>query len=152
MNFLFALNRKYILIITLFASIILFIFLFLKYYVSIGVEIQNINKIVSNVDITEPRFSINSIDQKILVTAKEGNFVDENIIMLKNNVLFKSEKFSIQTDKVTFNRKNQTATSKTKSIFISQKTKIYSEGFDIYDNGKKIKFLGNSVILIKWKL
>ena len=149
MNFLFALNRKYILVITLFTAIIFSLFLFLKYYVSIDTEIKNIKKIVSNVDITEPRFSISSTNQKILVTAKEGNFIDENIIMLKKNVLFKSENFSIQTDKVTFNRKNQTASSKTKSLFISDNTKISSEGFDIYDNGKKIRFLGNSVILIK---
>tara|TARA_Y100000768_G_C23978839_1_gene684580 strand:- start:1705 stop:2154 length:450 start_codon:yes stop_codon:yes gene_type:complete len=149
LNFLFTLNRKYILVVTLFTSVILLIFLFLKYYGTIDTEIQNISKIVSNVDITEPRFSINSINQKIFVTAKEGNFVDKNIIMLKKNVLFKSEKFSIRTDSVIFNRKNQTASSKTKSLFISDNTKISSEGFDIYDNGKKIRFLGNSVILIK---
>ena len=149
MNFLFALNRKYILVITLFTAIIFSLFLFLKYYVSIDTEIKNIKKIVSNVDITEPRFSISSTNQKILVTAKEGNFIDENIIMLKKNVLFKSENFSIQTDKVTFNRKNQTASSKTKSIFISKNAKISSEGFNIYDNGKKIRFLGNSVVIIK---
>ena len=54
-------------------------------------SIEN-NKIVnqiriSNVDITEPRFSINSSSQKILVTAKEGNFIEENKILLKKNRL-----------------------------------------------------------------
>ena len=31
-------------------------------------------------------------------------------------------------------------------------TKINSEGFNIYDNGKKIKFYGNSVIILKWNI
>ncbi len=107
------------------------------------------NNIISDVDITEPKFSINSTRQKILITAKEGNFVDNNNILLKKNVLFKSNNFSIESDNVIFNRKEQTATSSTESVFKSEKTRISSEGFNIYDSGNKIKFYGNSVIILK---
>ena len=113
------------------------------------IEFNIENNIISDVDITEPKFAINSENRKILVTAKEGNFVDTNKILLRKNVLFKSNNFIIETDKVIFDRKEQTATSKTSSIFKSKNTKISSEGFDIYDNGNKIIFFGNSVIIIK---
>ncbi len=106
----------------------------------------NIN---SNADITEPRFAINNSNNKILVTAMEGNFLDKDKILLKKNVLFKSNSFSIETEKVIFNRKSQTASSKTKSIFKSKNTKISSDGFNIYDNGNSIKFFGKSVVILK---
>ena len=105
--------------------------------------------IIPNIDITEPRFAINNSNQKILVSAKEGNFLDDSRILLNKNVLFKSNDFVIKTDKVIFNRLDETAISETKSTFISNNTKINSEGFNIYDNGKKIKFYGNSVIILK---
>ena len=53
------------------------------------------------------------------------------------------------SDNVIFNRKEQTAQSNNKSEFKSQKTTIYSEGFDIYDNGNKINFNGNVTIILK---
>ena len=49
------------------------------------------NNIVSRVDITEPKFAINSDEQKIFLTAKEGNFLSKSQILLKKNVLFKSK-------------------------------------------------------------
>ena len=100
-------------------------------------------------DITEPKFSINNKNKIILVTAKEGNFVDKNKILLQKNVLFKSEDFSIETDKVIFDRKDQTASSNTKSVFRSKNTIISSEGFDIHDSGDKIIFIGNAIINLK---
>ncbi len=107
------------------------------------------NVVLSSADIIEPRFAINGINQKIFVTAKEGNFIDDNKILLKKNVVFKSNNFSIKTDNVMFNRLEQTATSNSKSFFKSKNTNISSEGFNIYDNGNKIKFNGNSIIIIK---
>ena len=104
---------------------------------------------ISNADITEPRFTINNSNNKILVTAKEGNFINKNEILLRKNVLFKSENFSIESERVIFDRKNQTAKSESKSIFRSKNTKISSEGFDIYDNGDKIKFIGYAVVVLK---
>ena len=121
----------------------------MKYISSIDTNILIDKKIISKVDITEPRFAINNINNKILVTAKEGNFLDKDRILLNKNVRFTSENFSIETDSVIFHRKNQTASSKTDSIFKSKNTKISSEGFDIYDNGNKIKFLGHAVVILK---
>ena len=108
---------------------------------------KNIN--VSSADITEPKFAISNNTQKIYVTAKEGNFIGEDKILLKKNVKFKSNDFSIESDNVVFDRKKQTAHSKNKSIFKSNKTVILSDGFNIYDNGDKIKFYGNSSIILK---
>ena len=62
-----------------------------------------INKKTS--DISEPKFSINSEEQKISVTANEGNFLTEDEIALEKNVIFKSNKFKIYTDNVVFNKK-----------------------------------------------
>ncbi len=104
---------------------------------------------ISNVDITKPRFAINSVSQKIYVTADEGNFIKNGEILLKKNVKFTSNNFSIESDNVTFNREEQTAQSEHKSIFKSKNTTISSEGFNIYDNGNKINFNGNAVLILK---
>ena len=103
----------------------------------------------SESDIIKPKFTINSASQKIAVTAKEGNFISENKILLKKNVMFKSKKFKIFSDNVIFDKKNLTASSLKKSIFISKKTSIESNGFEIVDNGNKINFNGNTVLIIK---
>ena len=66
-----------------------------------------INKKTS--DISEPKFSINSKEQKISVTASEGNFLNEDEIVLQKNVIFKSNKFKIYTDNVVFNKKTLVA-------------------------------------------
>ncbi len=104
---------------------------------------------ISDADISEPKFAINNERKKIYITASEGNFINKDEILLKNNVRFKSNEFSIETDKVIFNRNKQTAQSNTNSIFKSENTSINSEGFNIYDNGNKIIFYGNSYIIIK---
>ena len=104
---------------------------------------------MSNVDISEPKFAINNNSKKIFITAKEGNFINKDEILLKDNVRFKSNDFSIETEKVIFNRNSQTAQSKTKSIFKSENTTISSDGFNIYDKGNKITFYGNSYLVLK---
>ncbi len=130
----------------IFVSILLF-FLFKFFTQDNTFNVTNV--LVSNADITEPKFAINSPTQKIHVTAKEGNFVENDKILLKKNVKFKSNNFSIISDNVLFDRKKQTAHSKEKSIFKSEKTIISSEGFDIYENGNRIKFYGNAVVILK---
>ena len=128
----------------------LFVFIFsLQFYQTLKLDNYQDTEIVSDVDITNPRFAINGDNQKILVSAKEGNFIDTNKILLQREVKFKSNNFSIETEKVIFDRKAQTAESKSFSKFNSEKTEISSEGFNIYDNGNKINFNGNSVIIIK---
>ena len=152
MNSLLSLNKHSILILALIA-LTLFISIFsFQFYKTLKLSNYQDNENVSDVDITDPRFSINGDNQKILVSAKEGNFIDTNKILLQREVKFKSNNFSIETDKVIFDRKEQTAESKSISQFNSEKTEISSEGFNIYDNGNRISFNGKSIIILKWNL
>ena len=112
-------------------------------------ELEKSDKSLSNADISEPKFAINNKSKKIFITAKEGNFITKNEILLKDNVKFKSNNFSIETDRVIFDRNDQTAKSKSKSVFKSKNTTISSEGFNIYDKGNKIIFYGESNIILK---
>ena len=104
---------------------------------------------LSDVDISEPKFAINNETKKIYITASEGNFLNKDEVLLRNNVRFKSNNFSIETDKVVFNRNQQTAQSKTRSLFKSKNITISSDGFNIHDKGNKIIFHGNSYIILK---
>ena len=104
---------------------------------------------LSDADISEPKFAINNKTKKIYITASEGNFLNKDEVLLKNNVRFKSNNFSIETDKVVFNRNQQTAQSKTRSLFKSENITISSDGFNIHDMGNKIIFHGNSYIILK---
>ena len=132
----------------LFSIIIFFIFLF-TYFQSNHISKSEliINKKKS--DISKPKFSINSDKQKISVTAKEGNFITEDEIMLKNNVIFKSNKFKIFSNNVIFNKKDLIASSNDKSKFVSNKTSIESIGFDIIENGNIINFKGKTKLILK---
>ena len=110
------------------------------------IEISINNK---TADISKPKFSINSNKQKISVTASEGNFLTEDEIMLEKNVIFKSDKFKIYSDNVLFNKKSLIASSKNKSKFVSDKTSIDSNGFDIIENGNIINFKGKTKLILK---
>ena len=101
-----------------------------------------------NFDIINPSFTINN-KQKISIKAEKGNFITDQKILLENNVVFKSSKFNLQTNKATFNKKDQTATSTEKTKFKSKKTTIISEGFEITENGNIIFFNGKSKLNIK---
>ena len=149
MNFLLSLNKKIYLIFS-FLFIILILFVFLSNLIESTDNSKNkitINKKKS--DISEPKFSINSEEQKISVTANEGNFLTEDEIALEKNVIFKSNKFKIYTDNVVFNKKTLVASSKDKSKFISNNTLIYSAGFDIIENGNIISFKGKTKLVLK---
>ena len=112
---------------------------------------QKISTNNTSADISEPKFSINSDKQKILVTANQGNFLTDDEIMLEKNVIFKSKKFKIYGDNVIFNKKTLVASSKNKSKFISKKTSIDSDGFDIIENGNIINFKGKTKLILKWE-
>ncbi len=152
LNFLLSINKKYVLIILILFSSFFSVFFIFKFFSKIDSSFTNDNLEVSKVDITEPRFSINNINNKIFVSAKEGNFVSEDKIFLTKNVKFTSVNFSIQSDNVIFNRRDQTAKSDNNSIFKSKNTTISSEGFDIYDKGNRISFYGKSVVILKWNI
>ena len=149
MNFLLSLNKKIFLIFS-FIFIIFILSFFLLNFIETTNNFQK--KIVINEktsDISEPKFSINSKDQRISVTAKEGNFLTENEIVLEKNVIFKSNKFKIYTDNVVFNKKTFVASSQDESKFISNNTSIDSAGFDIIENGNIINFKGKTKLVLK---
>ena len=150
MNFFLHINRKFII---LFGAIIIFLFLIIIFFKQINLNniiIEDTVKSSSNADISEPKFAINNESKKIYITASQGNFINKDEVLLKENVRFKSNDFSIETEKVIFNRNKQTAKSKTKSMFKSKNATITSNGFNIHDNGNKIIFYGNSYIILKW--
>ena len=149
MNFLLSLNKKIFLILS-FIFIIFILSFFLLNFIETTNNFQK--KIVINEktsDISEPKFSINSKEQKISVTAKEGNFLTEDEIVLEKNVIFKSNKFKIYTDNVVFNKKTFVASSQDESKFISNNTSIDSAGFDIIENGNIINFKGKTKLVLK---
>lgn len=149
MNLLLSLNKKiFLFFTTIFFIIIFFIFVYLSLKTTdISKEKFNADNSVS--DISKPKFSINSTKQNISVTAKKGNFLTEDEIMLEKNVIFESSKFKIYTDYVIFNKKTLVASSKNKSKFISNKTSIDSNGFEIIENGNIINFKGNTKLILK---
>ena len=149
MNFLLSLNKKIFLIFS-FLLIFLILFVFLSKLIESTDNFENkiiINKKIS--DISEPKFSINSEEQKISVTADEGNFLTEDEIVLEKNVIFKSKKFKIYSDNVIFNKKTLVASSQVKSKFISNSTSIDSAGFDITEDGNVINFKGKTKLVLK---
>ena len=149
MNFFLYINRKFII---LFGAIIIFLFLIIIFYKQINLNniiLENTINSTSNADISEPKFAINNESKKIYITASQGNFINKDEVLLNKNVRFKSNDFSIETEKVIFNRDKQTAKSKTKSMFKSKNATITSDGFNIHDKGNKIIFYGNSYIILK---
>ena len=149
MNFILSLNKKKFLIFS-FLFILLILFVFLSKLIEKTDNSENkitINKKTS--DILEPKFSINGEEQKISVTASEGNFLTEDEIALEKNVIFKSNKFKIYTDNVVFNKKTLVASTQNKSKFISDNTSIDSSGFDIIENGNIINFKGKTKLVLK---
>ena len=149
MNSFLHINKRLIFFIGVALISIFIIFIFSKQINLNKFEIKFSNENLSNIDILEPKFAINNLSKKINITANQGNFLNEDEVLLQNNVRFKSNDFSIETEKVIFNRNEQTAQSNSKSLFKSEKTVITSDGFDITDKGNKIIFYGKSLIILK---
>ena len=149
MNFLLSFSSKKILLLSLITILTFTLLILFEFY--LFSKNNKVDKIVnvSKSDITQPKFSINNEKEKIIVTANEGSFINNDKIMLMENVKFSSNQFTIKSDNVTFDRKQQTAQSMEKSVFRSKNTIITSEGFNIYDNGNKINFYGNTKIILK---
>ena len=149
MNFFLYINKKLIILFGAILFILFLIIIFLKQININRIVIEDTKSSLSNADISEPKFAINNESKKIYITANEGNFLDKNKILLNKNVRFKSNDFSIETEKVIFNRSEQTAQSKTKTYFKAENTTILSDGFDIFEKGNKIVFYGNSFVILK---
>mgnify|MGYP001178831223 CR=1 FL=1 len=149
MNFLLSINKKYLLIFIA-LLIILIIIVFAFSFISKEQSISKISEVITNKsDIIKPKFSISGKNSEIFITAKNGNFISEEKILLENNVKFKSKEFQLKSDNVVFDRKNLVATSENKSEFLSKNTSIVSTGFDITENGNIINFKGQTILIIK---
>ena len=149
MNNFLKINKKILILFLIFISAIFCISVFLNKIKITNFEKNNQIKIVDNqFDIINPSFTINNDKEKISVKAKKGNFIDNNIISLEKNVSFISERFEIFSDQVLFNRKEQTAISKSSSKFFSKGTEINSEGFSIIDKGNIILFNGKTSLIL----
>ena len=149
MNIFLFINRYLVFFLAIFLTFFFLIIIFYKQINISNVVSKNLEQKLTNVDISEPKFAINNKSKKIYISAKEGNFLNKDEILLNKNVRFKSIDFSIETERVIFNRDKQTAKSRTKSLFKSKNTIISSEGFNIYDKGNKIIFYGSSFVILK---
>ena len=149
MNFFLHINRNFIILLGVLAVIFFILIVFYEQTNLNSFRFEEKTNNLSDADISEPKFAINNETKKIFITASEGNFLNKDEVLLKNNVRFKSNNFSIETDKVVFNRNQQTAQSKTRSLFKSENITISSDGFNIHDMGNKIIFHGNSYIILK---
>ena len=148
MNYLLQLNKSLILIFLIFLTITSLIFFFLKNEILLKSEIEFDTIDNNSFDILNPKFTINNENGIITIEAKNGNFLNQNNILLENDVVFKSDKFKIYSSKVLFDKKNQTAYSKRDSTFVSEGTTIESEGFKIIDKGNTIQFNGKTKIIL----
>ena len=74
--------------------------------------------------LSKPKFSISNDSKKIYITANEGNFLNKDEILLEDNVKFKSNDFSIETNRVIFNQNKETAESKDRSLFKTENATI----------------------------
>jgi len=148
LNHLLQLNKSLVLIFLVFLTIISLIFFFLKNEILLKSEIEFDTISNNSFDILNPKFTINNENEIITIQAKNGNFLNQNNVLLENDVVFKSDKFKIYSSKVLFDKKNQTAYSKNDSTFVSEGTTIKSKGFEIIDKGNTIQFYGKTKIIL----
>jgi len=148
LNHLLQLNKSLVLIFLVFLTIISLIFFFLKNEILLKSEIEFDTISNNSFDILNPKFTINNENEIITIQAKNGNFLNQNNVVLENDVVFKSDKFKIYSSKVLFDKKNQTAYSKNDSTFVSEGTTIESKGFEIIDKGNTIQFYGKTKIIL----
>ncbi len=147
MNYLFLINKK--VIITVFFIIALTtIFIITINQDKISKKKLKLEKNNFSYDVLNPKFTINSNKEKILIEANGASFLNKDEILLESNVSFTSKKFTIESPQVYFNKKEQTAYSKKKSIFTSNGTQIKSNGFEILNQGDIIEFNGKTKIIL----
>ena len=148
MNTFLNINKKFLIYLIFIILSIFFFSLFFKNFSEQIVDNKNIS-IDPNFDIINPSFTINSNKERISIKAKKGNFINSDLILLEKNVSFKSSNFTIYSDRAIFDKKEQTAESKSDSVFESNKTEISSEGFKIIDQGEVIFFNGKTSLIIE---
>ena len=147
MNNFLKINKKLLLVLLILIILIFFSRVFFKNLILTKIE-QDPVLIDPTFDVINPSITINNNKEKIFVKANMGNFINNDLILLEKNVYFESQKFKIFSDKVTFNRKDQTAISKSASTFKSKGTEINSEGFSIIQKGDIIMFNGKTSLIL----
>jgi len=149
LNYLLQLNKKIVITFTglLFIFIIIFITFKLRNQPKNEKLVENLI-IDTSYDVSNPKFTINNLKQKIIVSANKGNFKNNDEILLQENVILKSENFEIFSDYVVFNKKDESANSNNNSIFIAKGTRIESNGFNIGQKGNIIKFKGKTKVVL----
>ena len=148
MNSLLQINKKLIILVLVVLIFIICFTIIIKQN-SFTNKVSIDQSISLTYDIIDPKFTINNNNKKISITANEGNFIDKNKVLLKNNVTFKSQKFEIQSSEVFFDKKKETAFSEKKSKFFSNNTIINSKGFEIKNKGDTLFFNGKTKITLK---
>ena len=147
MNNFLRINKKTLLIVLIAISAIFFITIYFKKIKIAEIYIDPIT-IDPKFDIVNPAFTINNKNETIAITAKDGNFLTKDLVLLRNNVYFNSKDFKIFSDEVTFDRKAQIANSKKSSRIESDGTEIISEGFSILQQGDIILFNGKTSLVL----
>ena len=151
MNRLLLLNKNTILLIIVSFSLLLLLYIYREnYFLDELIEKEDDIELLSldSSDLIKPKFSINRKKDNITVSANEGNFVTKDKILLNSDVQFKTEDFKITSNKATFNKKHQTASSDTLTEFQSEGTIISSQGFNITNSGNTISFKGKTKITL----
>ena len=151
MNRLLLLNKNTILLIIVSFSLLLLLYIYREnYFLDELIEKEDDIELLSldSSDLIKPKFSINRKKDNITVSANEGNFVTKDKILLNSDVQFKTEDFKITSNKATFNKKHQTASSDTLTEFKSEGTIISSQGFNITNSGNTISFKGKTKIIL----
>ena len=149
MNFLLSIDKKKLFIFIICIIIIIITFFSYSFINNEKSSLSLTELTTSKSDIVKPKFSISGKKSEIFITAKNGNFLSKEKILLENDVKFKSKEFQLISDNVIFDRKNFIATSENKSEFSSKNTSIISAGFDITENGNIINFKGQTILKIK---
>ena len=109
MNIFLQINKKLLLIFICISTLAVLFILYI--YTQINISNNNIDITInqnSKYDILKPKFTINNEKNIISVTANEGNIMDNNDILLKNDVLFKSTDFTIHSNDVIYYRIDRT--------------------------------------------
>ena len=147
MNILFKTNQKF-LILLLFLLIVLICF-FLYRQIFEGKVKTKINYEV-DADIVNPKFIKEKINKDYLeVLAKKASFINESEMFLEGEVKYTSNNFTLESDKVNFDKNNFDAYSNEKTSFFSEKVSIKSQGFTVGDKGDIISFKGKSSLIIE---
>ena len=94
MNFFLHINRNFIILLGALAVIFFTLIVFYEQTNLNSFRFEDKKSNLSDADISEPKFAINNETKKIYITASEGNFLNKDEVLLKNNVRFKSNNFS----------------------------------------------------------